>query len=81
MYLQQIRNATIFHLNHCIHNSAEGSSFRTGAEQSVLPVNNKWPDCIFFTFPDFVKHCGRFFHKLSRMYSICLSFVFIPIFS
>ena len=34
------------HLNHCIHNSAGGSSFRTGTEQPVLPADSEWPDCI-----------------------------------
>ena len=34
------------HLDHCIHNSTGGSSFRTGTEQPVLPADSEWPDCI-----------------------------------
>ena len=30
----------------CIHNSARGSSLRTGTEQPVLPANCEWSDCI-----------------------------------
>ena len=37
---------SLCHLNHGIHNSTSGGSFRTGAEQPVLPANSEWSDCI-----------------------------------